>query len=205
LEKQYEVRAKISGTITKIEIKSINDFVEVVAYVRPDVVDNGVGGDHSLSSTQPFREVPSATCPAPLTSCDVASVVSVVDGDTLDLLVGGRQERVRLIGVDTPETVHPSRPVECYGPEASSFTKQLQGKQVWLTYGEDCYDKYGRLLAYLWLNMDEDPSLEMFNKELISLGYARAYTRFPFQYLNEFVGAEAGARAQERGLWGVCE
>jgi micrococcal nuclease len=164
-----------------------------------------VGGSGVVGDDHKFLITPSATCPAPLAECDVASVISVVDGDTLDLLVGGRQERVRLIGVDTPETVHPSRPVECYGPEASAFTKKLEGKQVWLTYGDERYDKYGRLLAYLWLNMDEDPSLEMFNKELISLGYARAYTRFPFQYLNEFVGAEAGAKASGVGLWGICE
>jgi micrococcal nuclease len=130
----------------------------------------------------------------------------VVDGDTVDLLLGGRQERVRLIGVDTPETKHPDKPVECFGPEASAFTAQtLDQHQVWLTYKPDeRYDKYGRLLAYLWLDLDGDPEVELFNQELVARGYARVYPFFPFEYLDQFRQAEAQALSQGLGLWGEC-
>jgi len=129
-----------------------------------------------------------------------------VDGDTVDVLVGGHQERVRLVGVDTPETKDPRKPVECFGPEASTFTKEtLDHHQVWLTYKPDeRYGKYGRLLAYIWLNLDEDPEVEDFNEELVKEGYARVYPFFHFRYLDQFRADEAQAQANGLGLWGKC-
>jgi micrococcal nuclease len=118
----------------------------------------------------------------------------VVDGDTIIL---GNGERVRLIGVDTPETKHPRKPVEYFGKEASAFTKRMvEGKDVRLEYDQQQRDKYGRLLAYVYL-IDET----FLNAEIIKQGYGNAYTRFPFKYMDEFRQYEKEARENKRGLW----
>ena len=122
-------------------------------------------------------------------------VERVVDGDTIIVRDVGR---VRLIGVDTPETVHPSRPVEFFGREASAFTKRLvDGKRVRLEYDQQRTDRYGRTLAYVHL-----PDGTFVNAEIIRLGYGHAYTRFPFKYLERFRGLERDAQRAGRGLWG---
>ena len=123
-------------------------------------------------------------------------VTRVIDGDTL-VLDGG--ERVRLIGVDTPETVHPQKPVEYFGKEASEFTRRTaEGKRVRLEYdkGIGRQDRYGRTLAYVYL---EDGWL--LNLKIIEGGYGHAYTRFPFAKMNEFLRAEQSARERGSGLW----
>jgi micrococcal nuclease len=121
-------------------------------------------------------------------------VLRVVDGDTL-ILDG--QERVRLIGVDTPESVDPRRPVEAFGKEAAAFTRRMaEGKRVRLAYDQQRTDRYGRTLAYVYL---EDGTF--LNAEIIRQGYGHAYTRFPFPYAEEFLQYEREARAARRGLW----
>jgi micrococcal nuclease len=135
-----------------------------------------------------------------------AEVVNHVDGDTVRVRIAGPHgglnvvETIRLLGVDTPETVHPNRPVETFGKEASDFTKsQLLGKQVYLAFDWDLRDHYGRLLAYIYtLN----GALSCFNADLIREGYGHAYTRYPFQFMEEFRSLEAEARSAGRGLWG---
>jgi micrococcal nuclease len=118
----------------------------------------------------------------------------VVDGDTIVL---DGNERVRLIGVDTPETVHPSKPVEFFGKEASAFTKRtVEGKKVRLKYDWQLKDKYGRTLAYVYLS---DGTL--LNAEIIKQGYGHAYTKYPFKYLEDFRKYEREAREQGKGLW----
>ena len=120
--------------------------------------------------------------------------IRVVDGDTL-VLDGG--ERVRLIGVDTPETVDPRRPVQYFGKEASAFTRRLaQGKTVRLEYDQDTRDRYERTLAYVYFSDGT-----FLNAELIRQGYGHAYTRFPFRYQGQFLALEREAREQGRGLW----
>jgi micrococcal nuclease len=112
-------------------------------------------------------------------------------------LEDGRKEKVRLIGVDTPETVHPQKPVEYFGKEASAFTRRMvEGKEVRLEFDWQQRDKYGRLLAYVYL-----PDGSFLNAEIIKQGYGFAYTRFPFKYLEEFRQCEKEAREQKRGLW----
>jgi micrococcal nuclease len=121
-------------------------------------------------------------------------VTRVVDGDTIVL---ERIGKVRLIGVDTPETVDPRRPVQQFGKEASDFTRRLvEGKRVRVEYDWNRKDKYNRTLAYIYL---ADGTLV--NAEIIRQGYGAAYTRFPFKYLDEFRKLEREARARERGLW----
>jgi len=118
----------------------------------------------------------------------------VVDGDTI-LLNNG--ERVRLIGVDTPETKHPKKPVEYFGKEASAFTKKMvEGEVVTLKYDWQSKDKYGRTLAYVYL---KDGTF--LNAEIVKQGYGHAYTRFPFKYLEQFKEYEKEARENKRGLW----
>ena len=124
-------------------------------------------------------------------------VERVVDGDTI--IVSG-VGRVRLIGVDTPESVDPRRPVEFFGKEASAFTRRLvDGQRVRLEYDWEGTDRYGRTLAYVYL-----PDGTLVNAEIIRRGYGHAYTRFPFKYLERFRQFEREARTAGRGLWGAA-
>lgn len=120
--------------------------------------------------------------------------VRVLDGDTIVL---DGNEKVRLIGVDTPKTKDPRKPVQYFGKEAYEFTKGLvEGKKVRLEYDQTRIDKYGSTLAYVYL---EDGAF--LNAELIKQGYGFAYTKYPFKYLEEFRQYERQARENERGLW----
>ena len=124
--------------------------------------------------------------------------IRVIDGDTIELDGG---EKVRLIGVDTPETKDPRKPVEYFGQEAYEFTKKLiEGKKVRLEYDQNKIDKYGRTLAYVFL---EDGTFV--NVEIIRQGYGFAYTKYPFKYLEEFRAFEREARENRRGLWASKE
>jgi endonuclease YncB( thermonuclease family) len=118
-------------------------------------------------------------------SFDVGIVTRVVDGDTLKVMIDGKEETVRLCGVDTPETVHQSKPVEDGGIEASDFTKQLTGKQIILTYDEKPRDFFGRLLAYVWLESDNG-QLICWNVELIRQGHSELYTKYKFDGIDWF-------------------
>jgi micrococcal nuclease len=130
-----------------------------------------------------------------------ARVLRVVDGDTIEVSFNGTKEKVRLIGVDTPETVHPTVGVEPYGREASNFTKEKLADQiVQLEFDVQERDQYGRLLAYVWL--DE----EMFNEVLLYEGYAQMATYPPnVKYVEVFEAAQRDARENGRGLWGIIE
>jgi len=123
------------------------------------------------------------------------TVTRVIDGDTI--VVDG-VGTVRLIGVDTPETVDPRRPVQYFGKEASDFTKQLAtGKHVRLDFDQDRTDRYGRTLAYVYLQ----PENLLLNAEIIRQGYGFAYTQFPFRMMEQFRALEREAREAGRGLW----
>lgn len=133
------------------------------------------------------------------------TVVRVIDGDTFVAVKGGtftghNRVVVRVLGVDTPETVHPELPVEFYGPEASDFAKDfLDGQRVWFGYRSSGakYDIYDRLLAYVY--RVEDGSF--FNLELIRGGYAEVYRRFPCDFRELFDYWEKEARRNGIGLW----
>lgn len=128
-------------------------------------------------------------------------VAHVVDGDTIEVTVDGRRETVRLLGVDTPETVHPGRPVECFGPEASAFThSRLLGRTVRLTFDRVRRDPYGRLLAYVEVDG------RRFNDVLLAGGYATVLVIPPNgAHGRTMLERELEARRAGRGLWGVCE
>jgi micrococcal nuclease len=131
----------------------------------------------------------------PKTPLPTEGVVSeAADGDTLTVTGVGK---IRLQGVDSTEKNHPSKPVQYLSEEASRFTRELVlGKRVRLEYGEELHDKYGRVLAFIYL-----PDGRMLNAELIKAGLAYAYTRYPFKYQQQFIELEARAREQGIGLW----
>jgi endonuclease YncB( thermonuclease family) len=140
--------------------------------------------------------------PAPTTT-GTATVEAVVDGDTIDVHIGGRDERVRLIGVDTPETYVADGPPDCYGPEASAFTATLlpAGAAVRLERDVVGRDDYGRLLAYVY-RLDDG---SLVNETLARQGYARPLTIEPNEaFAARFVAATIAAEAEGLGLWGAC-
>lgn len=128
------------------------------------------------------------------------TVVRVVDGDTAVVRIGGRNMRVRFLGVDTPESVKRGHPVECFAREASAFTKHnLEGRRVIVEsdLSQDTYDRYGRLVGYVWVRN------VLFNERIIREGYGFEYTYkgVPYRYQREFKEAEQDARIHSRGLW----
>ena len=138
----------------------------------------------------------------------VGTVTRVVDGDTAEITVDGTKRRVRFLGVDTPETVHPNKPVQYFGPEASAFTKQtLTGKRVWLEYDKNPQDRYNRHLAYIWTAKpktitDETMRRDMFNARLLLGGYGKVMIIKPNnRYARQFAAYESEARNARRGVW----
>ncbi|MBX4191010.1 thermonuclease family protein [Candidatus Saccharibacteria bacterium] len=126
-----------------------------------------------------------------------------VDGDTIAVNMNGNIETIRMIGIDTPETHRPNTPVQCYGLQASDFTKKLIGNSKVRLQADPLdtnRDRYGRLLRYVYL-----PDGRMVEAELINNGYAFAYTLFPFQKKAEFVADMQAAQAAKRGLWSACQ
>lgn len=132
-------------------------------------------------------------------SRELFDVVKVIDGDTITIKLGGKNETVRLIGLDTPETSDPRTGVQCFGKEATAKLKAVIGKRVSIEKdaGEGERDKYDRLLAYVY----SEEGLFL-NKYLIEQGYAYEYTYDdPYKYQKEFKAAQADAKAKQRGLW----
>lgn len=130
---------------------------------------------------------------------DYYIVSRIVDGDTIEVSIDNNLEKVRLLGIDTPETVDPRKPVECFGVEASNKMKDLVGgKNVKLVSDETNSDRdnYGRLLRYVYLE-----SGSFVNVEMIKQGYAYAYLDYPFIYKNDFKSYESDAKASKFGLW----
>ena len=131
------------------------------------------------------------------------TILKVIDGDTVDIDVDGRTERVRLIGVNTPETKHPTKPIECFGPEASAYLKQLlpRGTAVRIERDVEARDRYGRLLLYLYLGSND----LFINLDLVSRGYGTPMSIEPNTFhRNNFVRAAAQAEAANVGLWKAC-
>jgi micrococcal nuclease len=129
-----------------------------------------------------------------------AEVLRIVDGDTIEVLLDGEEEDVRYIGVDTPESVAPGQPVECYGEAASDFNAGLvEGEDVALRFDAELRDQYGRLLAYVYIGD------VLVNAELVARGYARTLEIEPnTSKAPRFERLERRAGAAGRGLWGAC-
>jgi micrococcal nuclease len=131
------------------------------------------------------------------------SINHFIDGDTIAVNMNGSVETIRMIGVDTPETHKPNTPVQCYGPQAADFTKNLIGSNSVRLQADPLdtnRDRYGRLLRYVYL-----PDGRMVETELIKNGYGFAYTLFPFQMKDEFISGMQSAQAAKKGLWSACQ
>jgi micrococcal nuclease len=140
-------------------------------------------GDQRRAADQPYR------------------VVQVFDGDTIVVrAAGARDQTIRLLGVDTPETHHPRKPVQCYGPEAAAYTtSRLFGRVVTLEDDVVGHDVYGRRLAYVYVDGAN------FERELLQKGYARLLVIEPnHAHARDMLDDELNARAHRTGLWGVC-
>lgn len=189
----------IPAILLYIGWSNINDNVEKFTpadlVALEDVVTGSSTSDQNLNVEAPASEFLS----------DAYQVIKVIDGDTIVVDKNGVSETVRMIGVDTPETVHPSKAVQCFGVEASNQTKAWLTEQVVrleadLSQGER--DKYGRLLAYVF-RVDG----LFVNQELIAKGFAYEYTyNLPYKYQSSFQSAETEARLNKSGLWatGAC-
>jgi len=165
-------------------------------------------------SSEPDFE-PKAAEPDPAAAMPAAvegpfPVTRVVDGDTVRVLIDGQDTSVRLIGIDTPETVAPNRPVECAGPEASVYAEQLMsGQEVFLELDatQGAYDNYGRVLAYVWIaDSRQDAGAVMVNLAQVQAGLAEEYTYDDsYKYQQLFQDAEQQAQDDLLGQWGqIC-
>jgi len=140
------------------------------------------------------------------TSSDIYTVTRIIDGDTIKINDNNKIKTIRLIGIDTPETVQPGKPVQCFGSEASNKLKEvIGGRMVYLKSDQtqDDKDKYSRLLRYVY----RDDGL-FINKWMIENGYAYEFTyQIPYKYQNEFKTAQNNAKINKLGLWqnGVCD
>lgn len=169
----------------------------------------GCQGAHPDEPTAPGSSVGTSVVPPPATEVPTAPgdgpwpVTAVVDGDTLKVRRPDGVVTVRAIGIDTPETVAPGRPVDCYGPEASARAHELlDGQAVRLeadpTQSET--DVYGRTLAYVWL-----PDGRLYQEAIVREGLGREYRyRRDYQRRPVLLAAQAEAQAAGRGLWSAC-
>jgi micrococcal nuclease len=146
-----------------------------------------------------------ASCAAPGGSPereDTGRVVRVVDGDTIHVRLGGVEESLRYIGIDTPESVKPGTPVQCFAKRASAYNERLvDGERVRVVRDAEARDRYGRLLAYVYRARDG----LFVNAELVRRGYAQPLTIPPnVAHAGEFRRLAAAARRAGRGLWSAC-
>jgi micrococcal nuclease len=145
--------------------------------------------------------------PAPAGHAVSGKVLRVIDGDTIEVSIDGAEEDVRYIGVDTPETVKPGEPVQCYGPQASAANHRLvEGRTVRLVFDRERRDAYGRLLAYVYAPARANAGSSRFvNAALIRDGYARTLEIPPnTRHASQLERLETRAGRAGRGLWGTC-
>ena len=148
------------------------------------------------------QPVPNANQTVVEPSSGLYRVTKFIDGDTIQVEMQGKKETVRLIGLDTPETKDPRKPVQCFGQAAANFTENIIGENLVRLEADSTNsdrDRYQRLLRYVYLK-DET----LVNKQIISEGYGFALVSFPFLRMEEFKAAQTTARQQNKGLWGSC-
>ena len=202
---QLKVEQKLAVSEQTQEIKTVSETTPTPAVKTGDATTQKTTATptpapKTTTTTTPTPAPKNTTPPIATPQYTYYSVSSVVDGDTIKININGTQTTLRLIGIDTPETVDPRKPVQCFGKEASNKAKELlSGKKVRIekdaTQGE--LDKYGRLLAYIYR---EDGLF--YNKYIIEQGYAHEYTyNTPYKYQSEFKTAEKYARENQLGLW----
>jgi micrococcal nuclease len=177
-------------------------------YTLKLISDNGADVRYTLAYTS--RDDYSVA-PHGIYKAKVVCIASCgLDGDTIKVNVLGKEAKVRVIGVNTPEISHNGNPAQCYGNEARDFTdKHLNGRWIYLQFDNEIYDKYQRYLAYVWLTYPElhaPDSGYMWNAVLAEEGYAKILSLMPnVQYAWLFSRLQYEAMKAHRGLWGACE
>jgi len=196
-----EVQKEIFDNTSQIQTTenvegSNNDSVQSESTDNNDFKDDAISNTQNSDTNKSTEEVKKTES----SNFSFYSVTQVVDGDTIKVNLGGKEETLRLIGLDTPETVDPRKPVQCFGKEASNKARELlSGKKVRIekdsTQGDR--DKYGRLLTYIYR---EDGLF--YNKYMIEQGYAHEYTYgTSYKYQSEFKTAQKNAQTSQLGLW----
>jgi micrococcal nuclease len=158
------------------------------------------------------EELPPGIAPALWTDVVPADAMpveleNVTDGDSIDVIVDGRREQVRLVGIDSRESGGPYQEVECYGPEAATFLRELLGigGEIYLEQDQEDRDQYGRLLRWVWADFGTG-EVYLLNEALVRAGYAERFRDTPNRrYVQELITAEDFARRYDLGLWGTCE
>ncbi len=161
------------------------------------VISLGVLFMHNNGATDKVGHITSSNQPG------LYSIAYFVDGDTIAVNMNGKVEKIRFVGIDTPETHKPNTPVQCYGPAAAAYTKNTIGKNSVRLVSDSLStdrDRYDRLLRYVYLPDGTDV-----NEELVKNGYAFYYPYFPFTKSDQFAADQAAAMAAHKGLWGNCK
>ncbi|MFM8593154.1 MAG: thermonuclease family protein, partial [Chloroflexota bacterium] len=166
-------------------------------------------GDGFACEELPYGPVPALWTSRIPANAEPAQLDFTIDGDTIAITdQQGRQEHVRLVGIDTPETGKGTRPLECYGNEASDFTRDLfanGGSTVYLEIDQEDRDKYGRLLRWVWIKDQRTGQVYLTNEVIVRSGYAERYRNTPNRrYVNQVMDAETFAERHDYGLWGAC-
>lgn len=188
----------VEPTSTQIVVPTATPLLPTPTPLSPTATSTQVVADTPTPSVaQPTA--PPVSAP-PEQNFETAQVINVVDGDTIDVLLNGAEYRVRYILVDTPETKHPTKGVQPFGPEASEANRQMvEGQTVYLEKDVSNTDRYDRLLRYVYL-----PDGRMVNEELLRLGLAQVATFPPdVKYVDRFTAVQREAQAAGVGLWGA--
>ncbi len=162
--------------------------------------------EDSAPPPDPVEEIDGESLPQGANPCRgpvLGTVREVVDGDTIKVETGRGVERVRLIGIDTPEVDHNGPDDECYGEEAKAYlSAMIGGKRIWLTFDQECSDRFGRSLAYVHRGTEESSFVQ---RLMLVGGWATAYAVRPnTSFQNAFESDESLARSSGEGIWGSC-
>ena len=168
-------------------------------------LDSGVPED-TAEPIDPVELIDPSVLPAGGEPCRgpvSGKVVEIVDGDTIKVETGRGVERVRLIGIDTPEVDHTGPDDECYGEEAKAFLgAMIKNKAVWLTFDSECTDDYGRTLAYVHRGLEDN---EFIQRVLLKGGWASTFAVAPnVSFRSTFDADQTTAQSGGEGLWGDC-
>ena len=176
-------------------------FLGCADSVPPQIPTSFTAADPEIQHTKPVSRNPTQVRTSTPDNRESALVTRVIDGDTVEVSLNGESQPVRYIGIDTPETKHPSKPIECFGLEASQFNEELvAGRQVLLEKDVTDKDRYGRLLRYVWIE-----EVGLVNQVLVEKGYARVSTYPPdVKYEALLLAAESLAQADGIGRWSAC-
>jgi micrococcal nuclease len=183
--------------VTKKKLRSISYFLGMVLFAVAFI------GQQQGWWGEPAAQVKQAEQKAEENNPGLYTVARFIDGDTIAVDMNGKTESIRMIGIDTPETHKPNSPVQCYGPAASAYTKNLIGTQkvrLEMDPKSTNRDRYDRLLRYVYL-----PDGRLVAAESIKNGYGFAYTQFPFGKSDEFVKYQEEAKTAAKGLWANCQ